>query len=478
MGKEQTVRNCRKQIFLTAAAALCCAAGCRSLESVPLGGVPYSDSEIRNGSFRSGVSLQLDGQVVTDAVAIDSYGSLVYNLDGMAESFSADVGPGAVCRDEVRLDIIVDRKRCAVFQFGPETPRRRITIPLSGVQQLELSIQYGPGYKAQTLVFSNAEFCVRNKSAFLEHMARQRALCDQERDLPPENLPDVPEWRSVTVTPFLWNGSHPAFRIGNGFLEYEVAPSFGGRLVGFRRAGGGNILEQPRHPLPADLRRGRSYYRQHTRFARSEPAWYFLPGEDLHLFGPYELRFGKEGECIMTSRPSRFLQFRVEYRFRLAPGSRELEVMTVFHNLGSYVRPCGIWSVAVLPTDSIDRILLPESSRNLDSPADAARLWLREGKLCSLSVAGIPFEKQESVERRSWSNDQYICVKLKSGEHFSMRNPDGNRKRMLQNHIYAARLFTELEFHSGEIDLKAGECIAFREVWCLLAPRDGNQKEE
>ena len=59
-----------------------------------------------------------------------------------------------------------------------------------------------------------------------------------------------------------------------------------------------------------------------------------------------------------------------------------------------------------------------------------------------------------------------------------MRNPDGNRKRMLQNHIYAARLFTELEFHSGEIDLKAGECIAFREVWCLLAPRDGKQKEE
>ena len=76
-----------------------------------MAGVPYCDGEIRNGSFRSGVTLGAAGREVADAVCVDSYGSLVYDLGGMADSFSAEAGiDEEAYRDEVRLDIIVDRK--------------------------------------------------------------------------------------------------------------------------------------------------------------------------------------------------------------------------------------------------------------------------------------------------------------------------------------------------------------------------------
>ena len=259
-------------------------------------------------------------------------------------------------------------------------------------------------------------------------------------------------------------------------LEYEIVPSFGGRLVGFRRAGGKNMLEQPRHPLPKDLRRGRSYYRQHTRFARSEPAWYFLPGEDLHLFGPYELRFGEAGECILTSRPSLFLQLRMEYRFLLRPGSDRLEVTTVLRNIGKFDRPCGIWSVAVLPTESIEKLELPASRRFADVSAETARYWKNEGSFSALAVSDIPFDRLESVERKSSDSRQLIRARLTSGELFTMEVPSDGPEAEFPNHVYAARQFTELEFHSPIAELRENGEITMREFWTLRAP-DREAKE-
>ena len=238
-------------ILLTAMAAVCCGlSGCAAGERIPLAGVPYCDSEIRNGSFRSGVTLRAAGREAADAVCIDSYGSLVYDLGGMADSFSAEAGiDEEAYRDEVRLDIIVDRKLKESIRFTREAPRRRISVPLAGARQLELSVQYGPNYKEQTLCFADAYFRVRDRAAFLEHLARCRNRADMARELPPGPLPPLPAWKEIKVEPFVWR-ERPALRIGNGVLEYEIVPSFGGRLVGFRRAGGKNMLEQPRQPLP------------------------------------------------------------------------------------------------------------------------------------------------------------------------------------------------------------------------------------
>ena len=369
----------------------------------------------------------------------------------------------------------MDRKLKESIRFTREAPRRRISVPLAGARQLELSVQYGPDYRAQTLCFADAYFRVRDRAAFQEHLVRCRNRADMARELPPGPLPPLPAWKEVKVEPFVWR-ERPAFRIGNGVLEYEIVPSFGGRLVGFRRAGGENVLEQPRHPLPADLRRGRSYYRQHTRFARSEPAWYFLPGEDLHLFGPYELRFGEEGECILISRPSVFLLLRTEYRFHLRPGGDRLEVTTILHNLGDFSRPCGIWSVAVLPTESIDKLELPGSTRHSDAPAEAAQYWINDGNSAFLRVADIPFDRQESVERKSPGPRQTIRARLASGELLTMEVPPGGPEAEFPSHVYVARQFTELEFHSPIAELRKNGKIMMREFWSLRAP-DGETEE-
>lgn len=469
----------RNLFLLTVMTAFCCGlSGCAAGERIPMAGVPYCDSEIRNGSFRSGVTLRAAGREAADAVCIDSYGSLVYDLGGMADSFSAEAGiDGEACRDEVRLDIIVDRKLKESIRFTREAPRRRISVPLAGARQLELSVQYGPDYRAQTLCFADAYFRVRDRAAFLEHLVRCRNRADMARELPPGPLPPLPAWKEVKVEPFVWR-ERPALRIGNGVLEYEIVPSFGGRLVGFRRAGGENVLEQPRHPLPADLRRGRSYYRQHTRFARSEPAWYFLPGEDLHLFGPYELRFGEEGECILTSRPSLFLLLRTEYRFRLRPGGDRLEVTTILHNLGDFSRPCGIWSVAVLPTESIDKLELPGSTRNSDAPAEAAQYWINDGNSAFLRVADIPFDRLESVERKSPGPRQTIRAHLVSGDVLAVEATPEEHGAEFPNHVYAARQFTELEHHSAIAELPSGGRITLRELWTLRTKGDDNAKEK
>ena len=445
-------------------------AGCSAVESLPMAGAPYCDSEIRNGGFRSGMELRIAGETYSDVVGIDSPGSLVYDLGGLAEAFTAEAAINPeTCRDEIRLDIIVDRNLKQSLHFTRETPVRRISVPLTGSQQLELSVQFGSEYRSRTLFFTDARFLVRDRAAFLEHLSRCRDRAEMARDLPPEPLPSLPTWKAVRIEPFVWR-DHPAFRIENGVLEYEIVPSFGGRLVGFRRVGGKNILEQPRQPLPEDLRRGRSYYRQHTRFARSEPAWYFLPGEDLHLFGPYELRFGEEGECILTSRPSLYLMLETEYRFRLRPGADRLEVTTTFRNLGKFSRPCGIWSVAVLPTESIATLELPASRVVVDAPAETARLWRDRGEFSLLDIAKIPSGLSQSVERRSSNPRQYIRARLITGEIFSIEVPPASRRAKFPSHVYSTDPFTELEFHSETKELKENEEISMQEIWTLRMP--------
>ena len=46
-------------------------AGCSAVESLPMAGAPYCDSEIRNGGFRSGMELRIAGETYSDAVGID-----------------------------------------------------------------------------------------------------------------------------------------------------------------------------------------------------------------------------------------------------------------------------------------------------------------------------------------------------------------------------------------------------------------------
>lgn len=461
----------RWNLLPLAAAALLCAGvpGCGSLEQIPLAGTPCTDAEVRNGSFRSGVTRYEAGGAVEDAVCLDSYGSLVYDLGGMAESFSAEVGIDLEHRkDDARLDLIVDRKLWKSVKLTRESPRQRICVPLVGARQLELSVQYGPDFQHQTVWFSGAFFQVRDGEAFLEHLARSRNFADMQRELPPDPLPELPNWKEIRVEPFVWRG-RPAFRIGNGVLEYEIAPSFGGRLVGFRRFAGKNILEQPRQPLPVDLRRGRSYYRQHTRFSRSEPAWYFLPGEDLHLFGAYDLRFGEEGECVLTSRPSLFLLLQTEYRIRLKPNEDHLEVTTTLRNLGAFPRPCGIWSVAVLPTESIETLELPLSAGKSDLPAETRQYWKCAGSSFLLRIADIPFDAQRSVERRSSGGNHRIRAHLVSGEVFSCDAVPEAANAEFPNHVYVERLFTEIEHHSAIAELPPGGTVSLRELWSLQA---------
>lgn len=163
----------------------------------------------------------------------------------MADSFSAEAGiDEEAYRDEVRLDIIVDRKLKESIRFTREAPRRRISVPLAGARQLELSVQYGPDYRAQTLCFADAYFRVRDRAAFQEHLVRCRNRADMARELPPGPLPPLPAWKEVKVEPFVWR-ERPALRIGNGVLEYEIVPSFGGRLVGFRRPAGRMFSSSP-----------------------------------------------------------------------------------------------------------------------------------------------------------------------------------------------------------------------------------------
>ena len=416
----------------------------------------------------------MDGREYPDSVGIASYGSLVYNLDGLAESFCALVGIGedASGADDVRLDVIVDRNLRQSIRFRPGDKPRRISVPLAGAWQMELSVQFGSNYRTQPLVFADAAFRVKDRAAFLETLARWRNRIEAERDAPPPPVPALPEWKQVKIEKCRWNGFENAFRIGNGILEFEIVPEFGGRIVGFRRAGGENILKQPWTPLPADLRRGRNYYRQHTRFSRSEPAWYYLPGEDLHLFGPYELRFGEEGEVVMTSRPSFFLFLQVEYRIRLRLESRELELTTSYRNLGPFRRPCGIWSVVVLPTGMIAQLDAPSADGDRFDPAESAGCWNPSGKTAVLVPEDSLFARFPSVERKNRSRIMRLRARLKTGECFLLDSPAsvGDRDAEFPSQLYLRPEFTELEVHSPIIDLPPGGAVSLRESWRLEEP--------
>lgn len=467
-----TLRNLKHAataVLVSAAFGVHCT-GCRMVESVPLAAAPYSDLEARSGSFRSGCPLSVNGREYPDAVGLGSYGSLVYNLDGLADSFRASVGIEDSAADAAgaRLDLIVDRKlRESIFLSRGEPPKQ-IALPLSGARQLELSIQYGPGSGAQPVVFADAAFLAADRAGFLERLSRWNRRIETGRDARPSPSPPLPGWKRVRIEKFRWQTFRDAYRIGNGILEFEIVPAFGGRIVGFRRANGVNILEQPRHPLPVDLRRGRNCYRQHTRFSRSEPQLYYLPGEELHLFGPYELRFGaEEGELVMLSRPSWFLFLQVEYRIRLRPGSRFLEIVTTLHNLGGFTRPCGIWSVAVLPTGTIAELEMPASSGDDNEPSQSGRCWRTADGSAVLKTGDIPFRRFGSVERKSRSRDRCIRARLNSGELFLIRGDAGEPAAEFPSHVYVTEIFTELELHSAIADLSPGGSVSMREFWEL-----------
>ena len=93
-----------------------------------------------------------------------------------------------------------------------------------------------------------------------------------------------------------------------------------------------------------------------------------------------------------------------------------------------------------------------------------------------MTISDIPFDRLESAERKSSNSRQLIRARLTSGELFKMEVPPGGPEAEFPDHVYAARQFTELEFHSPIAELRENGEIMMREFWTLQAP-DGEAKE-
>lgn len=115
----------------------------RVVETPLVGGA--SSFPYRRDLTVSGAPIRLGDRVYRRGLGVHSRSTLEYALDGTFTSFSAVLGldasaiPGAT----VTFSVVADGKELLREPFGSASPPRAVSLPIEGVQKLELTVDYG-----------------------------------------------------------------------------------------------------------------------------------------------------------------------------------------------------------------------------------------------------------------------------------------------------------------------------------------------
>lgn len=409
--------------------------------------------------------------------------SMIYNIRGAAEEFTALVGlededhPLDIALNNgpvpsVMVEIRVDRKTvfCQEMKLGA-TPAS-VRVNLREKQQLELRADCGKGnVQRQRIAWGNPIFhCTDSqhlRSVLSEEKKRREAIFTT-----PKSYPPAPAWNNISIKKVTWQNYHNAYEIRNGALKAVFVPEMGGRIIWLSGRDGHNVLcdrlPQDRNPLPA---RGRTEDMTGGHFIRLLPQNYFIPSDPVLEQSPYDVAFPADGVIVMRSSTSPIFLVEYIYRFEFQPGSGRLRVVNGILNKAPFPLRLGVWSLTRLPYRHDTRVMIPHpmptmgDQLKIRNENGAARL-LRNYECLGIQTTTQIQRNDSFLELLCPARPMTLRAELNPGKNFTVTyQPDKNTPGVV--HIFADRFFVELEGH-GEANLLHPESACwFDETWLL-----------
>lgn len=425
----------------------------------------------------SGNPISIGGRVFEEGICGHTPFSMVFNLDGAAEAFTALAGlededhpKDAQWRDggELSIFLVVRVDRVEVFrrEVRFRDPPIPLEIDLRGKYQLELRAESGKGSTTHRhrVAFGNPRFRTPDPAKLRATLDAARKSRDADLHRTPD-LPPLPAWKTVRIS-----AADGLLRIDNGLCELVLAPSSGGRLLGFSRKGGSNPVAAPQpHDPRLVLQRGRAPDFGGGHFLRVLPRDGFLPGDPMLEHAAYEAEFPAEGVVVLRSAVSRVSLTASEYRFELPPGTDRLTIVNTVVNRAPFARELGVWSLTRADRKSARRIFLP----GVNTPAAPLRLsgkaellapkFLPDGLLCTSAPPGC----EGFAELVTPSPGMALSLEFGAGERLHLSYEQG-KAELLQLYLTGALL--ELEGVGETRPTPPGGRISLTEVWRIAPP--------
>lgn len=401
--------------------------------------------------------------------------SIVYLLDGTADSFSAMVGldderhpKDSGTTADVRFVILTDRQ--TVFQRSMHLGEKPIPVQvdLRGKTQLELRGEYGKGgFLLQRVAWGNPVIRTSSPEKLRTALERNRKKHMQNLATQPV-YPEAPAWKRIRISKINWNGFRNAYRIDNGRIAFTVVPECGGRIMEFGAAGKTSLLKTSVPPAKVRMIRGRSGDSAGGHFMRVQPPTGFHPNDPLVQHGPFRIEFPAEGEVRMTSAESALFQLLYEYRIRIVPDSGRLEITNTLINTAPYERQLGIWSITRLETFALKRVLLSsgQGNRKISQMGDSVKVAETADGI-ELRINFRLKTPRDFLELRAWPAETELRVESKEGNFLRIRYEGADRSPEGESpiHLYFCERFSEMESHGPTRLLKPGERISLTEKW-------------
>ncbi len=478
--------------FLFFFAVLLCGAAEVGLDTVPWTDAAYSWTPDGprlpriNRNLSGKGAIRIGGTDFPNGICGHTGFSIVYRLDGTADSFSAEIGVDEERLGNERMEptdvhfvILADHRVVLKRTLALGAKAEHVEVDLCGVGQLELRGEYGRGFRLQRVAWGNPVFRTRTADALRSALERNRKKHEKILAFVPQ-YPDAPEWKTCRIRKVAWNGFANAYRIEGKEFEALLVPEYGGRILEFRRKDGENLLKTTVYPGAARLLRGRTPDRSGGHFMRCHPSPAFYPNDPILKHAPYTISFPADGEIVMRSSESTLFRIIYEYRLRIREDGFELENRII--NRAPLRRPLGIWSITRLEPPRLKQILLPPE-RN--TPPGKLRFEQRGSLLelrkspegIALFFSGEAQKRNAMAQFQAWNDPPEIRTEGRNGGWMTIRyeRPKEELNGEYPIHIFVNSELTEEESHSPVRLLNPGESITLTERWSVGRAKGENR---
>jgi hypothetical protein len=436
-----------------------------------------------------GHPIRIGGVQYDTGLAAHSGCSIVYQLSGRAQEFSAVLGiddeehPSDKKIEEcfAEMVILLDHKeafRRKVYWKQKGVPCK---LDLRGKHQLELQAWFGAGFTRQRVAFADARIQVDNKQPFLAQAEKWQQAVLQARSAQPE-YPAAPTWKQLKIRKIKYRHWDNAYEISNPACRLMVVPEFGGRILSFSLTGGENLLyENPHldlkllHIRGADANCG-------GHFSRLQPRNYFTPSDPVLVSCCYDIAFPKEGEVVMTSQRSMCFGVQIEYHITIDPVEPKIRITTVHKNTSEFSHEAGVWSITRLKP--FGTLMMPPEAARPPRPAifepaelfpvvqiDPVTGW-QNLDTAAPQIQGNLGSKFKCIQWQCFPQTGEICVRLPSGVLYRkifeyQTELPGEMGEFFPAHFYMNQQFIEAESHGPILELAPKDEISFTETWVL-----------
>ena len=367
--------------------------------------------------------------------------SNTYILNGLADSFSAEIGAEATDHPKdpilpnappprILFQFFADFKEIANREFTLGDAPHPIRLNLHGVHHFEIRALASGGRTSHRCrpALGNPVFHTENPEALLQNLWKNSA---QPFSTP--QYPEPPSLNGFNIQKTKWNNL-VAYLIHTKNYELIITPECGGRAVSFARPGGPNILA-PLQPFPRMEMLLTGGYPDITtgHFQRLNLCRPLLPDDATLETAPHTIEFSNNGEIITRSRKSILHGITQEFRYKLLPDS--VIVTSRIQNNSPFARELEIWYLTRVDSSQL--------------------LSVKAGKRAIHS-----FNLNPEMEI---PGEGEICAEFKDGTLFRLQPQNSVEKIKL----FRSMRFTELEFLGITKKISPNEWLNFSERWSI-----------